>query len=45
VGHVACTGNKERVWKNLLQKPGKKKILERPKCKWENYIKMCLEIV
>jgi hypothetical protein len=37
VGHVACMGQKRR---GLVNKPGGKRLLERPECRWENSIKM-----
>jgi hypothetical protein len=43
--HVACMGAMRNVYKILVGKPEGKKPLERPRHRWEDNIKMDLEIV
>ena len=40
VVHVACMGNKRGAYRVLVGKPGGKRPIARPGCKWENNIKM-----
>jgi hypothetical protein len=41
-GHVACIGEERNVYKDLMGKPEGKRPLERPRCRWEDGIKMDL---
>jgi hypothetical protein len=41
-GHVACMGEKRKVYKVLVGKPEGKRPLGRPKCRWEDRIRMDL---
>jgi hypothetical protein len=41
-GHVASMGEERKVYKVLLGKPEEKRPLERPRRRWENYIRMDL---
>jgi hypothetical protein len=45
VGHAARTGEKRNASRILLGKPEGKRPLGRPKCGWENNIKMNLKRV
>jgi hypothetical protein len=40
VGHVACMGEGRGVYRVLVGRPKKKRPLERPRCRWENNIKL-----
>jgi hypothetical protein len=40
-GHVACTGPKRNAYRILVGKPGERP-LERPRCRWEDNIRMDL---
>jgi hypothetical protein len=44
-GHVARRGEDRGVYRVLVGKPGGKRPLGRPRCKWENNIKMDLQEV
>jgi hypothetical protein len=45
-GHVARTGEERNVYKVLVGKPKGKRPLERPRCRWEDRIRVDLwEIV
>jgi len=39
-GHVACMGERRGVYRVLVGKPEGKSLLGRPKCRWEDNIKM-----
>jgi hypothetical protein len=41
-GHVACVGEERNVYKVLMTKPEGKRPLGRPRCKWEDGIRMDL---
>jgi hypothetical protein len=41
-GHVACTGEGGGVYRVLVGRPEGKRPLGRPRCRWENNIKMDL---
>jgi hypothetical protein len=41
-GHVAPTGEKRNAYRILVGKPGGKRPLGRPRCKWVDNIKMDL---
>jgi hypothetical protein len=38
-GHVACTGERRNVYRVLVGNPDGKRILERPRRRWEDGIK------
>ena len=42
-GHVACMGEKRGIYRVLVGKPEGKRPLERPRCRWEDNIKMDLQ--
>jgi hypothetical protein len=42
VGHVACMGERRNVYRVLVGKPEGRRLLERPRCRWEDGIKMDL---
>jgi len=42
VGHVACIGERN-LYKILVQKLKDKRPLGRPRCKWENNVKVVLK--
>jgi hypothetical protein len=42
VGHVACMGEGRGVYKALIGKPKGKRPLGRPRCRWEDNIKLDL---
>jgi hypothetical protein len=44
-GHVACMGEDRGVHRVLVGKPGGKRPLGRPTCRWKNNIKMDLQEV
>jgi hypothetical protein len=44
-GHVACIGENRIVHRVLVEKPEGKRPLGRPRCKWEDNIKMDLQEV
>ena len=44
-GHVACMGERTCVYRVLVGKPEGKRPLGRPKCRWEDNIKMDLQEV
>jgi len=44
-GHVACMGERRCVYRVLVGKPEGKRPLGRPKCRWEDNIKMDLQEV
>jgi hypothetical protein len=44
-GHVARMGEGRVVYRVLVGKPEGKRPLERPRCRWEDYIKMDLQEV
>jgi len=41
-GHVACMGERRGIYRVLVGKPEGKRPLGRPRCKWEDNIKMDL---
>jgi hypothetical protein len=41
-GHVACRGEERKVYKVLVGKPEGKRPLGRPRCRWEDGIRMDL---
>jgi hypothetical protein len=41
-GHIACFGNKRNVYRSLVGKPEGKRLLGKPKRRWEVNIKMDL---
>jgi len=43
VGHVACVGNKRNAYRVVVGKSERKKPLGRPRCRWEDTIKMNLK--
>ena len=45
VGHVTLTGNRRGVYRFLVRNPEGKISLGRPRCKWEDNIKMDLQEV
>ena len=45
VGHVARMGERRGVYRGLVGKPEGKKPLGRPRCRWEDNIKMELQEV
>jgi hypothetical protein len=44
-GHVACMGERRDLYRVLMGKPEGKRPLERPRCRWEDNIKMDLKEV
>ena len=44
-GHVACMGEGRGVHRVLVGKPERKRALGRPRCRWEDNIKMDLQEV
>jgi hypothetical protein len=42
-GHVACMGAMRSVYKILVGKPAGKRPIRRPRCRWEDNIKMDLK--
>jgi len=42
VGHVARTGKRTVMYRVLVGKPEGKRALGRPRCRWEDNIKMVL---
>ena len=45
VGHVARLGERRVVQRVLVGKPEGKRLLERPRLKWEDNIKVDLQVV
>ena len=45
VGHVACMGERRGVYRGLVGKPEEKRPLGRPRCRWEDNIKIDLQEV
>jgi hypothetical protein len=45
VGHVACMGERGGVYRVVVGKPEGKRPLGRPRCSWEDNIKMDLQEV
>jgi hypothetical protein len=43
VGHVACMGEGRGAYRNLLGRPEGRRPLGRPRCRWEDNIKMDLQ--
>jgi len=39
-GHVACIGQVRNAWSILLRKPEGKRSLGRPRCRWEDDMRM-----
>jgi len=37
-GHAACTGQERKVYKVLLGKPNGRRLLKRPRSRWEDNI-------
>jgi hypothetical protein len=44
VGHVACMGEKRDAYRILVGRPEGRQPLERPTCRWEDNIKMNLQV-
>jgi hypothetical protein len=44
-GHVARTGERRGAYRDLVGKPEGRRPLERPRCRWEDNIKMDLREV
>jgi hypothetical protein len=44
-GHVACTAKKKDAYRVLVEKPERKRPTGRPTCRWENNIKMHLQVI
>jgi len=44
-GHVACKGERRGLYMLLVGKPEGKRLLGRPRCRWEDNIKMDLQEV
>jgi hypothetical protein len=44
-GHVVCLGESRGIYRVLVGKPEGERPLGRPRCRWENYIKMDLQEV
>jgi hypothetical protein len=44
-GHVACMGERRGVYRALVGKPEGRRPLGRPRCRWEDNIKMDLREV
>jgi predicted CoA-binding protein len=42
-GHVACLGKKRNSYRVLVVNPEGKRLLGRPRCRWEDNIKMHLK--
>jgi len=42
VGHVVCMGEGRGVYRVLVEKPEGKRPMGRPRCRWEDNIKMDL---
>ena len=40
MGHVACVGNKRNAYRVVVGKSERKKPLGRPRCRWEDTIKI-----
>jgi hypothetical protein len=40
VGHIACMGEMKKAYKILVTKPEETRSLTRPRCRWEDNIKM-----
>ena len=45
VGHVARMGERRELYRDLVGKPEGKRLLGRPRCRWEDNIKMDLQEV
>jgi hypothetical protein len=45
LGHVAHMGERRGKYRVLLGKPEGKRLLEKPRCRWENNIKMDFRII
>jgi hypothetical protein len=45
VGYVARKGHKKGASRIFVEKPVGKRLLERPRCKWEDNIKIGLQVV
>jgi len=43
--HVACTGERRGVYRVLVGKPEGKRPIRRPRCRWEDNIKMDIQEV
>jgi hypothetical protein len=43
VGNITHAGDKKNVYRVLMRKPERKKPLERPKCSWEDNMKVYLK--
>jgi hypothetical protein len=43
VGHVACMGEREIAYSDLMGRPGGKKSYGRPRLSWEDNIKVALQ--
>jgi hypothetical protein len=41
-GHVACMGEMRNAYKILVRKPEGKRLLGRPRCRWEDNLRMDL---
>jgi hypothetical protein len=45
VGYLACMGERRGVYRDLAGKPKGKRLLGKPRCRWEDNIKMNLQEV
>jgi hypothetical protein len=43
LGHVACLGKKINSYRALMVNPEGKRLLERPRCRWEGNIEIYLK--
>jgi len=39
-GHLACMGDRSGAYRFLVGQPGERKLLGRPRCRWENNLKL-----
>jgi hypothetical protein len=44
-GHVACMEEKRNAYRILVGKPEEKRPLKRPRCRWEDNIKIDLRVI
>jgi hypothetical protein len=44
-GHVACIGERRGLYNVLVRKPKGKRLLGRPRCRWEDNIKVDVQEV
>jgi len=45
VGHVACMGDRRGAYRVLVGKPEGMRVLGRPRCRWEDNIKIDIQEV